>query len=389
MYQFKLVTYSVVLNQHQAPVADELWELTGHQFMFVELIAKGSNKGGIEDYSTRPYLLRAWESPENWAKAMELARTAECCIFSGVDSLPFQKERMKLGLFSFDMSERWLKHGWKSFGSPRLQKWLAAYYLGGWKHKPLYKLCMSAYAAGDHHRMGTFKAKTYKWGYFTAVAADSKEPHIQGSPVRLMWCARYLVLKHSELAVLLAVELRKRGYDFHLDMYGDGEVRKDCEKTIHNLGLDEYVSVHGNVPNNKVREAMNQADIFLFTSDRYEGWGAVANESLSCGCALIASDAIGSSPYLIENGVNGFMFHAPSTNSGFNNPDYIALNDLVSRVNCLIDDRDRLHEMQKNAVERMQKLWNPRHAAESLMLLIDDLKNGRETSILEGPCSKA
>ena len=78
----KIVTYSVVLNQHQAPVADELWELTNHQFVFVELVNLGDAKGGTEDYSKRPYLLRSWESDEKHNKAMELARTAACCIFS-------------------------------------------------------------------------------------------------------------------------------------------------------------------------------------------------------------------------------------------------------------------------------------------------------------------
>jgi len=68
--RMKLVTYSVVLNQHQAPVADELWELTNHQFTFVELINLGDTKGGSEDYSNRPYLIRAWESPEANEKAM-------------------------------------------------------------------------------------------------------------------------------------------------------------------------------------------------------------------------------------------------------------------------------------------------------------------------------
>ena len=133
----KLVFYSVVLNQHQAPVADELWELTGHQYAFVELTNLSDTKGGTEDYSKRPYLIRAWENQDSFQQAMNLAKHADCCVFSGVDALPFQKERMRLGLLSFDMGERWLKHGIKSLASPRLVKWLMAYYLGGRRHKPL------------------------------------------------------------------------------------------------------------------------------------------------------------------------------------------------------------------------------------------------------------
>ena len=388
----KIVTYSVVLNQHQAPVADELWELTNHQFVFVELINLGDAKGGTEDYSQRPYLLRAWESDENRNMAMEFARSADCCIFSGVDSLPYQKERLKLGLFSFDMSERWLKYGWKSLASPRLLTWLWAYYLGGWKHKPLYKLCMSAFAANDHYSMGTFKGKAYKWGYITKVERNEVEAVSDVSTantVSFMWCARYLMWKHPELPVLLASELKRRGYQFSLNMYGDGILFERTKEMIKSLDLTSQVTIHGNVPNDRVREAMAQSDIFLFTSDRYEGWGAVANESLSNGCVLVASDTIGSSPYLINNGENGFMFHSASPSSSFDNPDHLALEDLINKVVYLFEHREELMRMKHNARENMQKLWSPKHAAENLMQLIDDLKNGSDTSIVVGPCSKA
>ena len=388
----KLVIYSVVLNQHQAPVADELWDLTKHDFVFVELLNLGDAKGGTEDYSKRPYLLRAWETPTNQLRAMDLARTAECCIFSGVDSLLYQKERMKLGLLSFEMGERWFKRGWKSLASPRLLKWLSAYYMGGWKHKPLYKLCMSAFAARDHYLLGTFKGKCYKWGYITKVEEIEVEtfPDVFSSVIAsLMWCARYLKWKHPELPILLAERLKIKGYGFHLDMYGDGEYRKAAEDKIDDLGLADVVTIHGSVPNARVREAMRKSDIFLFTSDRYEGWGAVANESLSNGCALVASDAIGSSPYLIENGVNGYLFRSAQATSGFAAPDQRALDDMTDKVVSLLEDRAKLCEMKRNAVTQMQSCWSPKHAAESLLQLICDLQGGRDTSIKEGPCSRA
>ncbi len=60
----KLVFYSLILNNHQANVADELWNLTGHNYYFVELanLQAEHRKGDSYDYSDRPYLLRAWQS---------------------------------------------------------------------------------------------------------------------------------------------------------------------------------------------------------------------------------------------------------------------------------------------------------------------------------------
>ena len=111
MQNIKIVFYSVVLNHHQISVADALWDMTGHHYTFVELSDLKDSKGAASDYSARPYLLRIWESDAAYNKAMALAKTADVCVFSGIESLEFEKERMKAGLLSFDMGERWLKHG--------------------------------------------------------------------------------------------------------------------------------------------------------------------------------------------------------------------------------------------------------------------------------------
>ena len=99
----KLVFYSLVLNHHQASVADEFYKILGENYAFVETAKCMHNKGGKEDYSTRSYLVRSWESKKTFKKAMSLALNAEVCVFSGYESLPFEKLRMKKGLLSFDM----------------------------------------------------------------------------------------------------------------------------------------------------------------------------------------------------------------------------------------------------------------------------------------------
>lgn len=76
-----LVFYSVVLNHHQAPVADELYRLLGKDYAFVETVKLNDNKGAGEDYSQRPYLIRAWDSDIMWQKAMNLAVTSDVCVF--------------------------------------------------------------------------------------------------------------------------------------------------------------------------------------------------------------------------------------------------------------------------------------------------------------------
>ena len=389
-----IVFYSVVLNHHQAPVADALWNLCKGHYTFVELKPLADSKGAIADYSQRPYLLRAWESMEAYTKAMALAKTADVCVFSGIDALPFEKERLKLGLLSFDMSERWLKRGLLNLFSPAIFKMFLAYYLGGWKHKPLYKLCCSAFAAGDHRKLGMYRGRCFKWGYFTRVekidveaSRDVSTSNAEATP--LMWCARYLMLKHPELPLLMAARLKADGYRFTLDMYGSGEYENEIRQLSKKLCIEDVVHFLGNMPNEKLLVEMRKHSIFLFTSDRNEGWGVVANESMANGCALVASDAIGCVLYLVKNGHTGLLFRRPKTASNIHRPDNDALDDLCKKVMFLLDNPLRLQTIRYESSILMQKVWNNNIAAERFLTLVNCIQQGTEPNFEDGPCSKA
>ena len=201
-----------------------------------------------------------------------------------------------------------------------------------------------------------------------------------------MWCARLVKLKHPELVIEMARKLKEKKCPFVLDIYG-GEgnqqsneavlSQKELENKVIEYNLQEVVKFHGKVTNALVLKAMKQHDVFLFTSDKLEGWGAVANESLSKGCVLVASDVIGSTPYLIKEGVTGLSF----TNCD--------VASLTEKVKWLIAHPHEMREIQRNAYQQMKDIWNPKHAAENLLTLIKDIQNGRLSSIQEGPCSNA
>lgn len=382
----RLVFFSLVLNHHQAGVADELYKILENEFCFVELSACNDSKGACDDYSKRPYLIKSWQSRTDFDKAMHIAKTADVCVFSGYESIPFQKERLKLGLLSFDMGERLLKRGWINILSPRIFKLVVNYHLHKWKSKPLYKLCCSAYTAYDCRKLGMFSGRCYKWGYFTGVDENIYVPDDTNTPVSLMWCARFLTLKHPELVIEMARILREKNLSFTIDIFGDdsktgpnekGFPRERIESLIQSHSLEDILKLKGNKPNYDILREMRTHDIFLFTSDKKEGWGAVANESLANGCALIASDAIGSSPYLVEEGMNGYMFESGNPES------------LAEKVEKLIRNRQELSAMKRNAHEIMKAYWTPKQAAKNLLQLINDIQKGRDTSIEKGPCSKA
>lgn len=373
-----LTFYSNYLNHHQVLIADELYSLLGDKFHFVATLPRNEKelKGG-KDYSDRPYCVLASESNENRNRAMTYARESDVCVF-GACSIEYAIERAKqkeCGL-SFEMGERWLKRGIINILSPNLIRWWLNY-IRYFHKKPFYKLCSSSYAAADDRALGAYRGRHYKWGYFTAVPKDIEVKNSSKTEPSIMWCSRFLDWKHPELPVRMAALLKQKGYEFQLDIYGAGVEEEPTKLLIQQLGVEDIVKMHGAQSNDKVLQAMREHEIFLFTSDRFEGWGAVANESMANGCAIVASNAIGSVPYLVKDGINGCIFESENVES------------LTKKVEWLLNHPKERYNMQCEARRTMTDMWSPKKAAEALLILINCLQEEKDTTINDGPCSKA
>ena len=122
---------------------------------------------------------------------------------------------------------------------------------------------------------------------------------------------------------------------------------------------------------------MEESDIYLFTSDRAEGWGAVLNESMNSACAVVSSPEPGAAPFLIKDGYNGLFFK---------NHDWC---DMSRKVMWLIDNPVERKRMAREAYITMVGQWSPKVAAANLVSLIRSVRDGRKPEISDGPCSKA
>ena len=225
-----LTFYSNFLNHHQVLIADELYRLLGEDFRFIATLPRDEKelKGGA-DYSSRPYCILARESTEAQDEAMRLARESDTCVFGACSQeYAIERARQKDCGLSFEVGERWLKRGWINILSPRLREWWWNYQRY-YHNKPFYKLCSSAFAAEDDRKMFAYKDRHFKWGYFTRVDEDFvvEAPNLGVSTseitTHIMWCSRFLRLKHPELPVRMALKLKEDGYNFMLEMYGSGE----------------------------------------------------------------------------------------------------------------------------------------------------------------------
>lgn len=380
----KLVFITNYVHHHQIPLADEFYGMLGDGYKYIatDALPGWLIKGGYDPSISRPYVIRAYENKEERRMALQLANDADVVIIGSAPE-DYVRERINAGKLTFRYSERWFKsrpwflsgpRAWYNFWHDHIR----------YRNKPLYMLAASAYTCRDVNAVGAYKNKVFKWGYFTKVedfpleasanfCASSEE-----AEVHIMWCARFLRWKHPELPIMLAKRLKANGYKFVLDMYGSGMELEPTKRLASELGVLDVVHFLGNLPNDEILKQMRRHEIFLFTSDKNEGWGAVLNESMSNGCAVVASNMIGAVPFLVEDGVNGLIFQSESIAS------------LESKVESLLTNQKFRQRLAENAVVTMRTLWSSNNAAQQFLQLVQAINNQDINSIAKnGPCSQA
>ena len=165
----KIVMLSNFINHHQTPVADELYNMQGVEYWFIETKALPEEQRnlGYSDFSNKPYVISAYKSNEEYQKAINLIDNADVVI---VGSAPENMiiERLRSNKLTFRYSERFFKKRPWYFPDPRVWMELWKKHIR-YKNKPLYMLAASAYTANDVYAIGAYKNKVYKWGYFPRV----------------------------------------------------------------------------------------------------------------------------------------------------------------------------------------------------------------------------
>ena len=377
----KVAFYSNFLNHHQLPFCLAMERLTDGQFTFVATtqVPEEQRTLGYHDMNKQhPFVLTTYDSQENQQKALALA--AECdVVIIGSAPKEYLQARLAQKKLCFVYSERLYKEGYEAW------KWpvrLVRQYRNYGRHKNLHLLCASAFTAADFAKTGTFVNKAYKWGYFPEVKQQNISALFdrkgENKRISILWVGRFLPLKHPDDVILLAEKLLAAGYDFSLDFIGAGQLETQLQTMIAEKGLEGRVRLLGTMSPEQVREHMEAADIYLFTSDRNEGWGAVLNESMNSGCAVVASHAIGSVPFLMQDGENGLIYRSGD------------VDDLYAKVKQLIEDPQLRRQLGENACKTMESAWNAQTAAQRLMELSQELMHSRHSvRFADGPCSPA
>ena len=373
----KIVMVSNYFNHHQKFFCDAMYEKIEGDFYFIATREMGEERKrlGYQMLDFPPYVVLSYTDELQKKYSQSLIDQADVVVFGSAPQ-DLLKGRMRERKIIFRYEERPLKKGNQWFQYiPRLIKWRKNNY----PSNSIYMLCASAYTASDYAKFGLFKNRTYKWGYFPETYKYDISNLLSQKDHRLiLWCGRFIDWKHPELIIDLAKQLKEEGYSFKIKLIGTGEMEEELSRRIEQFCLDEFVEIQKAMQPEQVRKTMEQAGIFLFTSDFQEGWGAVLNEAMNSGCATVASHAIGSVPFLMEHNKNGLIYQ----NGNFE--------DLNHKVKYLLDNVDVQTQFGEEAYNSITQLWSAEIAAERFYDLCLNIIDGNITPIhTNGPCSKA
>ncbi len=372
----KIVFISNFYNHHQAYISKKLYELTGGDYWFIstaELPEDRKKLGYSED--SEKYVIQYGVNNEKNIRLQALIDSADVVIIgSAPEHLLKNRKAQKKLIVRY--SERPLKNGFQWWKYPiRWIKW----------HKnnptgvPIYMLCASAYTASDYARFGLFKKRTFRWGYFPECKRYTNFESVLSNKnsKEILWCGRMLDWKHPDDAIAVAERLKNDNYDFQLLIIGKGKMEQELKRIVLQRGLSDVIKFLGSMSPGKVRAHMEHAGIYLFTSDRKEGWGAVLNEAMNSGCAVVASYEAGATPYLINKGINGLVYSSGN------------VNDIYIKVKYLFDHPEEQRRMGRAAYKTIVHEWNPEIAAERLLMILEKILEGHKfiDIFLDGPCS--
>lgn len=368
------------INHHQIPFCDAMSSLFEDvDFHFVQAMPmeeKRINMGWAVDPKDYPYVSLFYED-EKYCE--ELILNSDVVIFGWTEGITseLEKKRLSSGRLSFRVSERIYRGSRIKWLSPRglLKKYNEHI---RYRKKPVYLLCAGAYVSADFKLIHAYPNKMLKWGYYPDVKDRSFRVSETDNKIRLCWAGRFVKLKHPEYAIELCKELEKFGYDYELKMIGDGYMREELEKSVSDAGLSANVSFLGNLKPEEVTMHMKDSDVFLFTSNYLEGWGAVVNEAMQCGCAVVASREAGAVPFLITDGENGFSYR---------NGD---CEDFKKKVLSLFQEKYKILQFAKNGYDTIEKVWNAKNASMEFVRFCREYIDGAVPRPAEiGPMSKA
>lgn len=373
----KIVYIANALGHISAPLCDNLFELLKDDFTFIATAQLDEERKKIGSDLERKYVIRSKGREDEITR---LCTNADVVIF-GDAPLCFIEDRIRENRLTFYYSERLFKKGFYRFFNPKTYSGVYRRFIAPSRNSRFYLLCAGAYAAYDFDRINAFRGRMYKWGYQVAIQQKNIDELLAGKPedgLSFIWVGRLVKLKHCDLAIKVIKRLRDEGYNARMTVIGSGDEEDNLKRLTEKLQLTDSVIFKGTCTIDVTRKEMDKANIFMFTSDIREGWGATLNECMNSACVCIANNAAGATNFLLTNNTDGYIYLKNTVDS------------IYPYVKKAVDSKEERERIGRNAYQKISELWNPTFSCKRFITMLEELsESGVCDKFASGPCSKA
>lgn len=348
----KFALYTICVSPHQIPLAKALIARIGaeeYRYVHIEPQPEFRKSLGWCD-EQEPWILRLSENPDEGKRVIETSDILMSCV----RDYELFKKRGKYGRTTLYCSERWfkpvvgflrllypsyLKMAWQYVRLLRSDNNFFYYPIGIHAAEDMARLC--GLFAGDLRCL--FRAprlrfeskpggairllngsigeryclnKMRMWGYFVEPSkfvehSDRLVNEISPAEMKILWVGRLLNWKRVDTivrAVCALVKLHSKNKSLHritLDIYGTGKEEPKIRKLVR--GYEDVIRLYPPVPIKKVRQLMRSHNVYILSSNAFEGWGAVINEAMEEGMTVIGTYEAGGSATILPT---SNLFHA-------------------------------------------------------------------------------
>jgi len=143
------------------------------------------------------------------------------------------------------------------------------------------------------------------------------------------------------LSIMAFKDLKKVVPDAKLKIVGDGKLKNEILELVKKENIDDIEFI-GRVPNSKIGEILNTADIFINTSNK-DNMPLSLFEALACGLPVISTN-VGGIPDYFTDGINGFLIEP-------NNKE-----QLTNKILYVLNNQDEVQKIIDNGYQTFEKL---------------------------------
>ena len=144
---------------------------------------------------------------------------------------------------------------------------------------------------------------------------------------------------------------------------GEGEWKDKIQDLIGSEKI-QSVDILGYKKGNELFEIINRCQFTILPSECYENGSFAILESMALGRPVIGSN-IGGIPEFINDGVDGLLFEPHN------------VDDLADKIQYLIDNKDIVSDMGKEARRKVEERYNSDHHYERLMDVYEQVMTAR------------